>query len=64
MPGPSYFPFVAAVGLTTAGYGLILTTKGDFGFVIGGIGILLLLLGTYAWALEPVAEDQPGAAAH
>jgi cytochrome c oxidase subunit 1 len=50
LPGPSYWPFVAALGLPTIGYGVI------YGWWLSFIGAAVLLVGLYGWALEPSAE--------
>jgi hypothetical protein len=51
MPGLSIFPFITALGLALASFGLI------YHYVLGGIGVAITLYGIYSWALEPVAED-------
>jgi cytochrome c oxidase subunit 1 len=50
LPGPSYFPLIAALGLPIAAYGLI------FDWWLVGAGIVLVLAGVYGWILEPSAE--------
>jgi cytochrome c oxidase subunit 1 len=50
LPGPSYYPFVAALGLPVLGYGLI------FGIGLVAAGVVVTLVGLYAWILEPSAE--------
>ncbi len=50
LPGPSYFPLIAALGLPIAAYGLI------FNWWLVGAGIVLVLAGFYGWILEPSAE--------
>jgi cytochrome c oxidase subunit 1 len=50
LPGPSYFPLIAALGLPIAAYGLI------FNWWLVGAGIVLVLAGLYGWILEPSAE--------
>jgi cytochrome c oxidase subunit I len=50
LPGPSYFPLIAALGLPIAAYGLI------FNWWLVGAGIVLMLAGFYGWILEPSAE--------
>jgi cytochrome c oxidase subunit I len=47
MPGPSYWPLVAAAGLPLIGWGLI------FQFALAAVGGVILLVGLYGWALEP-----------
>jgi cytochrome c oxidase subunit 1 len=48
MPKPSYWPLVAALALPLFGYGVI------FQWVLGAIGGIVLLVGIYGWAMEPV----------
>jgi len=50
LPGPSYFPLIAALGLPIAAYGLI------FNWWLVGAGLVLVLAGFYGWILEPSAE--------
>ena len=52
MPSPSYWPMVVAIALPIMGYGVI------FSRVLTVIGGAILLMGIYAWSLEPsVADD-------
>jgi cytochrome c oxidase subunit 1 len=52
MPSPSYWPMVVAIALPIMAYGII------FSKVLTVIGGAILLMGIYAWALEPsVADD-------
>jgi cytochrome c oxidase subunit I len=48
MPKPSYWPLVAAAGIPLIGYGLM------FQWILGGLGVVVLLVGIYGWAMEPV----------
>jgi cytochrome c oxidase subunit I len=50
MPSPSYYPLVAALGFPVMGYGLI------YFYPAVAVGIVILLLGIYGWALEPAAR--------
>jgi cytochrome c oxidase subunit I len=50
LPGQSYFPFVAALGLPLIGYGVI------FHLWIAVAGAVVLLAGVYGWAIEPASE--------
>ncbi len=50
LPSPSYYPIIAAAGLPLIGYGVI------FQWWMAGVGGLVLLMGLYAWALEPSVE--------
>jgi cytochrome c oxidase subunit I len=47
LPSPSYWPFVAALGMPIMGYGVIYSSW------LLGAGVLVTLIGVYAWALEP-----------
>jgi cytochrome c oxidase subunit 1 len=52
MPSPSYWPMVVAVALPIMAYGII------FSHLLTVIGGAILLMGMFAWALEPsVADD-------
>ena len=52
MPSPSYWPMVVAIALPIMAYGII------FSRVLTVIGGAILLMGIYAWSLEPsVADD-------
>jgi cytochrome c oxidase subunit I len=50
LPGPSYYPLIAALGLPIIGYGLIF----GVGYVVAGAAITLA--GLFGWVLEPSAE--------
>jgi cytochrome c oxidase subunit 1 len=50
LPGQSYFPFVAALGLPLIGYGVI------FHLWMAVAGAVVLLAGVYGWAIEPASE--------
>jgi cytochrome c oxidase subunit I len=50
IPSPSYYPVIAAAGLPIMGYGLI------YFFPAVLVGLVVLLLGIYGWALEPVVH--------
>jgi cytochrome c oxidase subunit 1 len=47
MPNPSYYPFLAALGLVTVFTGLMITPA------ISVAGLALLLYGIYGWCFEP-----------
>jgi cytochrome c oxidase subunit 1 len=58
MPSPSYWPLVTAAGLPIMAAGLLITTASAVaGWVIVGIGALVLLAGIFGWSLEPVTEE-------
>jgi cytochrome c oxidase subunit 1 len=50
MPGPSYYPLIAALGLPLIGYGLI------FNWWLVIAGLVVVLVGFFGWVLEPSAE--------
>jgi cytochrome c oxidase subunit I len=51
MPSPSYFPLVMCSGLPVIGYGVVFHN-----WYLGALGVLILIVGMYAWALEPASE--------
>jgi cytochrome c oxidase subunit I len=58
LPSPSYWPLVMACGLPLVGYGLI------FNIGIAVAGGLILLLGGFAWGMEPADDPEAHALAH
>jgi cytochrome c oxidase subunit 1 len=48
MPDPSYWPLVAALGLPIMAFGVI------YALPLVVVGAIVLLMGIYGWALEPV----------
>jgi cytochrome c oxidase subunit 1 len=48
LPGPSYWPLVAALGIPLIGYGLM------FHWAFAAAGVLALLTGLYGWLMEPL----------
>ena len=55
LPNPSYFPFILASGLPFLGYAIIYKS-----LALAGLGLLLLLIGGFGWALEPLEEEEIG----
>jgi cytochrome c oxidase subunit 1 len=53
LPNPSYWPLVAALGITFGFAGFI------YGYWLTGIGVFLTVLGVYAWAFEPAVTHHP-----
>ncbi|MBA3363624.1 MAG: cytochrome c oxidase subunit 4, partial [Actinobacteria bacterium] len=47
LPSPSYWPLVAALGMPIVAYGVI------YSWWLLGAGVLVMLVGLYAWAMEP-----------
>jgi len=50
LPDPSYWPLVTAIGLALMGGGVV------FHLAISIVGALIMLVGIYGWAFEPVNE--------
>ncbi len=50
MPSPSFFPLIAALGLPIIATGLI------YDAAIVAVGVAVLVVGIYGWALEPASE--------
>jgi cytochrome c oxidase subunit 1 len=58
MPSPSIYPVIAALGLPVMAYGVVAQYNHFLaGWATVGAGIVLLFLGIYGWALEPIAEE-------
>jgi hypothetical protein len=53
MPSPSYFPLVASFGLPVIAYGMIYRA-----WIVSIIGAVIVLVGLYAWAIEPSTEPE------
>jgi len=47
LPSPSYWPFVASLGMPLIAYGVL------YSWWLVGLGALVALVGFYGWALEP-----------
>jgi len=64
MPDPSYWPAVVALGLALFFGGMILlpnTPTPSFGpqhFWLSAIGLITMVVGIYAWSLEPAMESE------
>jgi cytochrome c oxidase subunit 1 len=54
MPSPSIYPFVMALGLPPLGYAAVYHS-----FVWLPVGVLILLFGMFAWAIEPPDAPEP-----
>ena len=50
MPQPSYWPFIASVGMLIGGYGLV------YNYAVAAIGAVIMMMAVYAWSFEPVNE--------
>ncbi len=53
MPSPSYYPLITALGLPIMAYGLIYQRDEKALWGLIGVGLAVLLLGAYGWAMEP-----------
>jgi cytochrome c oxidase subunit 1 len=51
MPSPSIYPLITALGLLPLGYAAVYHS-----FAWLGVGVVVLLYGLYAWAIEPPTE--------
>lgn len=49
LPDPSYWPLITGLGLFIAGSGVVFSV-----FPLSFVGIFVVLVGIYAWSLEPV----------
>jgi cytochrome c oxidase subunit I len=52
LPSPSFWPFVAALGLPIIAYGVL------YGWWLVGLGAVVALTGFYGWALEPPVPEE------
>ena len=50
LPQPSYWPFIASLGLLVAGFGII------YSIPVAILGIAITMVGVYAWSFEPVND--------
>ena len=55
LPQPSYWPFVTALGILIAAYGVVFNDL-LVPYLIAGIGTLVTFIGVYSWSLEPVND--------
>ena len=51
LPNPSYFPIILASGLPLLGYAVIFKS-----IALAGVGVILLLAGSFGWGTEPLEE--------
>ncbi|MDQ1444949.1 MAG: cytochrome c oxidase subunit [Acidimicrobiaceae bacterium] len=58
LPSPSYFPLVASTGLPVMAYGMVYGRDAGQNYVITAIGALIVLVGLFAWAMEPSVEPE------
>jgi cytochrome c oxidase subunit 1 len=55
MPGMSYYPFVMAMGLTLAAYGVIY--HDTLTWAASAVGAGVAIVAAYAWSFEPASEE-------
>ena len=55
MPGMSYYPFVMAMGMTLAAYGVIY--HGVLTWAMAAVGAGITIVAAYAWSFEPASEE-------
>jgi cytochrome c oxidase subunit 1 len=53
MPNPSFWPFIASLGLPVAAYGLL------YSYPLMAIGMAITIVGVYGWAFEPASDPMP-----
>ena len=58
LPQPSYWPIVVSIGLLIAAYGVVYNGV-IYPFVLAAAGVLIGMIGVYAWAFEPVNDPDP-----
>src|SRR5215207_3519392 len=64
MPNPSYYPLIAALGLTLGALGLIFShprlelARIDLP-LLSLLGLILLVAGIFGWSLEPASDPEP-----
>jgi cytochrome c oxidase subunit 1 len=56
MPDPSYWPLILAAGLPLAAWGVVTGL-----WALSGIGLGIVLLSAFGWAMEPESEPEPHA---
>ena len=73
LPSPSFMPLLASLGFPILGLGMVYSGSETevYGWLGGGqlstfmrplipIGIAIITVGIYGWALEPATEEDPG----
>jgi cytochrome c oxidase subunit 1 len=58
MPSPSFFPFVAALGIVPLGYAAVFHHY-VWAFALLAVGALVVAFGVYAWGIEPPTAEEP-----
>ena len=54
MPSPSIFPLIASLGFPLVAFGFI------YDFALVAVGVVVMMVGIYGWALEPATEPEEG----
>ncbi len=63
LPQPSYWPFVASIGIFIGSFGVLYINAASWiGVAVAVIGALITMIAVYAWSLEPVNDPDDGAA--
>jgi len=57
LPQPSYWPFVTALGLFVAAYGVVFNDL-LIPWALAVIGLIIGFIGVYSWSLEPVNDPE------
>ena len=57
MPSPSFYPLIAALALPVLGYAAVFHSFG-WSFALLAVGVLILVFGVYAWAIEPATAPE------
>jgi cytochrome c oxidase subunit 1 len=57
LPQPSYWPFLASLGLFVGGYGLVYFHS-VIGIAFASAGAMLTMVSVYAWSFEPVNDPE------
>ena len=57
LPQPSYWPFVTALGLFVAAYGVVFNDL-IIPWALATIGLAIGFIGVYSWSLEPVNDPE------
>ncbi|HEV2309113.1 MAG TPA: cytochrome c oxidase subunit I [Acidimicrobiia bacterium] len=57
MPSPSFYPLVAALSLPILGYAAVFHSFA-WSFALLAVGVLILVFGVYAWAIEPATAPE------
>ncbi|MDP6453237.1 MAG: cytochrome c oxidase subunit I [SAR202 cluster bacterium] len=58
LPQPSYWPIIVSIGLFIAAYGVVYNGV-IYPFVLAAAGVLIGMIGVYAWSFEPVNDPDP-----